>query len=68
MVGIRTAGLAAALLSGATLANAADLVLKPAQTDQQGTSRRPPHDTRALPSPATRERLFEEFLQWLRRR
>jgi hypothetical protein len=68
MVGLRTAALSAALVAGATLANAADLVLRPAQPDQHGVNRRPPHDTPALPSPQPRERLFEEFLQWLKRR
>jgi hypothetical protein len=68
MVGLRTAALSAMLVAGATLVNAADLILRPAQPDQHDVNRRPAHDTPASPFPQARERLFEEFLQWLKRR
>jgi hypothetical protein len=67
MLSLRTAVLSAALAVGATLANAADLILKPAHTDQRGTHQRPRHDTGTLKPPAP-GLLYEQFIEWLKRR
>ncbi len=69
MARMRIAVLSAVLVAGIQAASAADLALKPRPVHEGvGDHRRPREIQRDIRNPAAREFLFQEFLEWLKRR